>query len=198
MLHTRTIVLLVLASACIVFAIGLPSLLKKQSTPAEYIPGEVATTSEIQEFDLMWTELELLQKKSAELGPEQFKQQFLGSTTAYLQLDTKQTEKFLNAVDEGLKRLGQARDRLTTTRKPTAKAKGNADKSQSDSWSGESPAATVARRDAWSQWRDDQRKTSDLLLSVLQSSPRHDLFAERRLLWLLKLDFSLRVAQETL
>ena len=194
MRHTKSVIVLVLTSAGIVFAIGLPWLLAKHRTPAEYVANEVATTEETQEFDQMWTRLESLQKKSDELGQEQFKKEFLLSTTTYLQLDSEQTKKFLRVVDEGLKRLDEARDRLKITRKPTLVQDGDAGKSQQDSWSGERPASIAARRDAWSQWRDDQRESSDLLLSGLQPSPRHDLLVERRLLWLLKLDFSLRNA----
>jgi hypothetical protein len=191
MRRTGTIIALILALGGIVFALGLPWLLKKHRTPAEYVANEVATTKEIQEFDMMWTGLESLQKKSTELGPEQYKQQFLASTTAYLQLDSEQTEKFVNVVDEGLKRLDAARDLLTRTRQQTLEQEVDAGTSQ-DSWSGESPASIAARRDAWSQWRNDQRESSDILLSALQPTPRHDLLSERRLLWLLKLDFSLR------
>ena len=198
--RTRTVVGLVLASAGIVFAIGLPRLREKHQTPAEYVSDEVATTEEAQEFDLMWTKLESLQKEATKLGPEQYKQLFLGSTTAYLKLDTEQVASFRNVVDEGLQRLEEARDHRTTIEKlRLTRQKDNAMGSlQQDSWSGESPALVAARRDTWTEWRDDQRETSDLLLSALQQSPRHDLLAERRLLWLLKLDFSLRDAQRQL
>jgi hypothetical protein len=56
-------------------------------------------------------------------------------------------------------------------------------------WTEELEAPAVTQTPAW---RGSIATESDLLHSALLSSPRHALLAERRLLWLLKLDFSLR------
>lgn len=191
MRNTKIVLALVLVSAGVVMAIGVPWLLNRHRAPAYYEAGKVATTEDIQEFDMMWSDLESLQEQSAQLDPRQYKQKFLERTIAYLRLDPEQTKTFEAVVDQSLERLNLAKDQLAAANKQTIQVKGEANHSPRESWSGEEPASIAARRDAWSRWSDDQRESSDLLLSALQSTPRHDLLAERRLLWLLKLDFGL-------
>ena len=188
----KSLTLLFLVSAVLVVAVGLPWLFRSRSTPSEYVPNRVATTKDIQEFDLMWSKLEVLQKQAAKLGPDEYKRRFIESTARYLALESDQKQNFVSVVNQGLHRLDEARHSFKTKRENNESSE-----TKAVGFNGESPTVIAARRDRWSQWRDHQRQTSDLLLAALQPTPRHKLLAERRLLWLLKLDFSLRFSEKT-
>ena len=99
----------------------------------------------------------------------------------YLKLDADGGARLGAAVEQALTDLGSARARMSDVHTRTS----------SDLTA---PASVSARRDAWKHWQSEQRTAADHLQDALLPSPRHRLFAESRLKWLLRLDYGLRQA----
>ncbi len=172
---------LALVTAGIVFAAGYPFVRDRHAIPAVYVVDEVATTEDIQEFDQMWAALEEMQKQGAP-SQQEFRSRFLALTTAYLQLDDAACQRVEEVVVEGLEDFAQAR--INTLAHSTQPAD-----TDPNSFGGGNSAD---RQKAWNELQERQRAISDRLLGLLDANPRHRLFAEKRLAWLMKLDFSLR------
>lgn len=163
--------LVVLLSAVIVMLVGLPFVLAKQARDGR----AVATTAEVQEFDRLWRDFEGLQSKAFETGDTVFKRSVVTRTGQYLKFEGDQEERFSEAVDLALMELKGARIKMQDLVLRASKIS-------------EKPAAIRLHRAGWSEWQQEQRLAADRLLASLHSSPRHRLFAEKRLLWLLRLD----------
>lgn len=160
-----------LLSAGIVLAIGFPFVLGRHS-------GErgLATTVDAQEFDQLWRDLQSLHDGATELAPAEFKARAVRRTADFLELDPDQRLRFVEVVDLALTGLEDARARMERVDLATSGA--------------ETPESITTRQDAWHRWRAEQRSASDRLMDALESSsPRHWLLAEKRLLWLLRLDY---------
>ena len=156
-------------TAVLVLAIGLPIVFARKSWRSEV----VATTVDAQDFDQLWLDLEALQQ--AKLNGADFERRFVARTAKYLQLGDAAV--LVGAVALALGDLEQARSRMER-----ALASSN----------GTAVPTTEVRRKAWGRWQEEQRAASDRLLAALQTTPRHGLLAEKRLLWLLRLDYSKR------
>jgi hypothetical protein len=163
--------IVVMISAAVVLAIGTPLLVAKRS------PG-LATTVEVQECDRLWRDLEALHDEAAELRGARFRREVVDLSVNYLEFDKDQETAFVEVVDVALTQLKDARDRMIEVE-------------QQMSSDPQAPAAVKRRREVWSQCQLAQRSASDLLLAALESTPRHRLFAEKRLLWLLRLEYGL-------
>lgn len=161
-------------SAGLVLAIGLPLLSREQPEPPP-----IATTVEVQNAERLWHDLGALQAKAAELGPEQYLRSVVASTVDFLGLEEDAAEQFGADVDESLRALHSAREAMERLHAET----------DAEPLSSESIAA---RREAWSAWQADQGAAADLLLTALEPTARHNLLAEKRLFWLLRLDYGLR------
>jgi len=161
-------------SAGLVLAIGLPLLSRQQP---ELPP--MATTKEVQAVERLWDDLRALQSKAVELGPEQYLKSVVASTVGFLGLEGDAAEQFGAGVDEGLRALHSAREAMERLHAET----------DAEPLSSESIAA---RREAWSAWQADQGAAADHLLPALEPTARHNLLAEKRLFWLLRLDYGLR------
>jgi hypothetical protein len=161
-------------SAGLVLAIGLPLLSREQ--PA---PQPVPTTVEVQEVERLWDDLGALQVEAAELGPDQYLRSVVARTAEFLDLDEDAAERFGAGVDEGLRALLSAREAM--------------ERAQAETGAQPMSSETIAsRREAWSAWQADQDAAADLLLPALEPTARHNLLAEKRLFWLLRLDYGLR------
>ena len=174
-------VISLLVSAGVILAIGLPYVFSRHDGEPEptFIPGKVATTDDIQEFDLHWAEFEKLQKKAKELGGEEFKKQALANSLEYLQFEPEDEAKFVTAVENALVDLQKAREAMYRVNVDSAEM--------------EESEAISARANAWRKWQQDQREISAGLLDYyLFDDPRHGLMADQSNLWLLSLDYSVR------
>ena len=150
-----------------IVAIGIPFL--------DHDPEleSLATTEDAQDIDTLWREIQFLQDRAERFGSEEFQDKFLDATALYLKFDEPSRSRFHEVVDEALEHLRSARTALD---KVHQKATHNPEE------------AIPARRKAWSQWQAEQRAASDRLLVAMDESARHDLLAEKRLHWLLRLD----------
>lgn len=161
-------------SAGLILAIGLPLVSRKHAEPPP-----LATTVEVQDVDRLWTDLAALQSAAAELSREQFLERTVVRTIAYLGLEGAAAERFDEAVDRGLRDLRRARQAMQRVLAET------------DAHSMGSQSIT-ARREAWARWQEAQSAAADCLLAELQPSARHGLLKEKRLYWLLRLEYGLR------
>lgn len=172
-----------LLSAGLVLLVGLPVVLL-QHDPARGAPALAAdrsavTTRDAQEFDQLWRDLESLHREADELGPDELRRRAVERTAAFLEFEpeSEQRERFEATVDAALADLGEARARMGGVQREAARDPG-------------SEASIQARREGWGRWLEEQRAAADRMLAVLEGGPRHALLAEKRLLWLLQLDFS--------
>ena len=163
--------MLAFLSAVAVMVVGIPVVLARQAQDGL----AVAATVEVQEFDRLWRDLGNLQARATGTGEAVFRHSVVTRTGQYLQFDTDQTSRFAEQVDLALTTLKEARLRMQELDLRASKV---ADKA----------AATLLRRDGWSQWQQQQRVAADGVLVQLHRTARHHLFAEKRLLWLLRLD----------
>ncbi len=187
------LVVLVLAVAGGILAVGLPRILERHDGPTLYLPDQVASTDDIQQFDITWNGMVSLQKRAKKLGPEAFKEEYLTLMIEFLTLEESEEKVFRSAVDQALVTLSQARTRMLKKQAQALAAdSGNAD--TSTTWSGESKKSLEARHDAWEVLRKEQMVASDLLLPALGQKPRHQLLVERRLDFLLRLEYSIRAS----
>ena len=161
--------MLAFLSAVVVMVVGFPVVLAKQAENGL----AAATTVEVQEFDRLWRDLGSLQARAT--GGAAFRHSVVTRTGQYLQFATDQAASFAEQVDLALRKLKEARVRMQELDLRASKV---ADKA----------AAIRLRRDGWSQWQQEQRMAADRLLVHLHRTARHHLFAEKRLLWLLRLD----------
>ena len=162
-------------SAAIVLAIGLPIVFSQRAQENT----AVATTVDAKDFDQLWLDLQFLQDEAPELDAAEYKRRVVRKTARYLELDSDQELRFAEVVDLELGDLRDARARMEKINLQTTH-------------SSENPLAVIALRNAWRRWQHEQKMASDRLLDALQSTPRHRLLAEKRLLWLLRLDYSMR------
>ncbi|MEM7200672.1 MAG: hypothetical protein AAF628_10425 [Planctomycetota bacterium] len=164
--------LVALAVAAVVLAIGVPMLLSSRATEA----ATLATSEDAQDFDQLWRELESLQGAAASLPTGELKRRIVQRTLAYLRLEGDAAARFVSGVDAALDDLSAAGSRMQQANVEVSRA--------------EDPTSVRARRDAWSRWQQEQRDASDRLLEVLEARPRHRLLIDQRLLWLLRLDYA--------
>lgn len=189
MRRPRAVLLGALAGVLVVLATGVPWLQERHAEPAVYIENVVATTDEIQQFDIMWSDLEGLQREAKALGAEVFEARYLARSLEYLQLDEDAEARFGAALEDALAELTAARLRLQQAEARALQA--GAPPPPAGTLMAD-PAATALRREAFVQWQEEQREASDAILGALLDTPRHRLLAERRLDWLLQLDYSRR------
>ena len=177
-----TTLLVTLGIAAAVFGIGIAVTADGADEAA--MAGEgVASTEEIQEFDLFWRSLGTLQKDVARIGPDEFRTRLLRVTMDYLQLDGARRQEFVRVAEQALSEVANAEQTVLEQTASLAVAPG----------SKESPGNVHDRQHTWVQGQETKRLASERLLGVLDSTPRHRLLVERRLLWLLKLDYSFHV-----
>lgn len=138
------------------------------------IGSSLPSTEDVQAFDLLWRDLERLHRTAADLGSRNFKLEAVRKTSDYLEYEAPEREDFLERIDSALEVLREERARL----------EGPA----------EGEAAILRRREQWDRWGVRQKEISDCLLELRPSS-RLQLLAERRLLWLLRLDSGIRSAE---
>jgi hypothetical protein len=178
-------------SAGVVLVVGLPVIQERHKTPALYVAERTATTDDIQQFDLMWLDMEQMQKDCTKLGTAEFQSRFLDRTLEFLQFDADQEADYLSRVKQALAVLNEARTDMTDANLQAAKV---AAARGSDSLGSSGKDAEI-RSQAWKKFRSEQQAASDLLLEALPESPRHALLAKKRLQWLLKLEYSIRESE---
>jgi hypothetical protein len=139
----------------------------------------VATTLDVQDSDRLWNDLAALQAAVSELNAQDYVRSTVARTVEFLALEGAAAGRFIDSVDQGLHRLDEARKVMEAI---------HADTDEDPT----SAASIVTRRAAWSKWQEEQSAAADGLLAVLHSTPRHGLLAEKRLFWLLRLEYGVR------
>lgn len=158
-------------SAGLVLALGLPMVFSKQAEKSD----AVATTIEVQEFDHLLFELKQLQNQAAGFDRAAYKSKVLGRTSRFLEQESAPAAKFAELVDGALSALRHGRLELE----------------QANHQATNRSASAAVRQTIWKRYQTAQARASSQLLGGLRDTPRHRLFKEKQLLWLLRLDYSL-------
>ena len=167
-----------LGVAAIVIAIGLPVVYRNRTVadPPGEAPATGVTTADVQAFDQFWRSVWNLHRREPDTNEAEFKRRVVRETTAYLGIDS--TDGFATVADTALEELRRAKKRINAI-EPTSAGEA------------ESDAALLDRRRRWREWQDAQQAAADRLLIILQPKSRHQLFTEKRLLWLLRLAYGI-------
>jgi len=179
---------LALLSAGIVLVVGVPIMMWNRSAQdtaavARDEATRLPTTADVQSLDQLWREIDKLQKQAAELGEPEFTTQAVRLTTDFLELDEDDADDFRTTVDAALLELDAARENMRLANVEILSLP-------------EGDEATLLRRDSWARWQEEQRAAADGLLAALSAGPRHRMLAEERLIWLLRLDYSIQAARK--
>ncbi len=182
----------ILLTATAIFAIGIPFVLSDRSgTDADGVgvdsesilaAADEATTADAQGFDQLERSLARLRSQAETMRVDELRQETLAQTTDFLGFDDARRARFTKHVEAALASLAAARTELFATNNEVAAY-------------ADEPEGINARKEAWSRWQASQTEAADNLLGALEAAPRDALFAEKRKIWLLRLDSSLQAAQ---